>query len=120
MLHNPIQRLWRGIIGPQSTEQRVVHSDPMDGERWRRVEEIYHQALDLNGPARAGFLQQACAGDDELRAEIESLIGFDSQADPLLEEPAWKALGNNAAAALRTPRLAEGTQLGSYRVIEWL
>jgi serine/threonine protein kinase len=92
----------------------------MNGERWRRVEDIYHQALDLNGAARAGFLEQACAGDEELRAEVESLIGFDSQGDPLLEAPAWQALGGSAADALRTTRLAAGTQLGSYRVTECL
>ena len=46
----------------------------MKPERWRRIEELYHAALELEAGRREAFLEDACAGDAELRGEIDSLI----------------------------------------------
>ncbi|HXB74952.1 MAG TPA: hypothetical protein VNY05_42365, partial [Candidatus Acidoferrales bacterium] len=72
---------------------------PMDGDRWRRVDELYHAALDREAGERAGFLLRACGDDTELRREIESLLEFDNQPDALLETPAWNHLGSAAVTA---------------------
>jgi len=48
----------------------------MDPERWRKIEEIYHAALECEPGERAAFLLEACAGDDELLHEAESLLTF--------------------------------------------
>ncbi len=39
----------------------------MKPERWRRVEELYHCAIELQGEVRATYLDQACGEDKPLR-----------------------------------------------------
>lgn len=46
----------------------------MTPERWGRIEELYHAALERPEEQRAGFLDEACGGDQELRGEVESLL----------------------------------------------
>ena len=57
------------------------------------VKSIFGHAMALSSPAeRAAYLQQACAGDTELQAEIESLLQADKQAGSFLgERPACAA-----------------------------
>ncbi len=47
----------------------------MTPERWQQINELYHDALELDANRQATFLNQACAGDAALRDEVESLIG---------------------------------------------
>ena len=51
----------------------------MQSERWQQIRRIFEQAIDLDGTARAGFLQGACGDDAELRAEVDALIAADAQ-----------------------------------------
>ena len=46
----------------------------MSSERWRRIEELCHATLAHTAEERAAFLAQACAGDDVLQHEVESLL----------------------------------------------
>jgi len=43
-------------------------------ERWATVERLYHAALARAADERPAYLADACAGDDELRREVESLL----------------------------------------------
>jgi tetratricopeptide (TPR) repeat protein len=45
---------------------------------WARIEAIFQRAADLDGAARRAFLDAECAGDDELRGEVESLLAHDA------------------------------------------
>jgi hypothetical protein len=56
-------------------------------ERWRQVEVLYSEALKHNFAERAAFLEQACAGDDELRKELESLLAEAEHASGFLSSP---------------------------------
>src|SRR5512134_2720847 len=56
-------------------------------ERWRRVEALLDEALDLEPSARAAFLERATAGDTELRAEVERMLGAIQRSDTFLVEP---------------------------------
>jgi serine/threonine protein kinase len=60
----------------------------MDSERWKRVEQLYHAALELEANQRVAFLEQQCATDFTLRREIESLLGYDQKAQEFIESPA--------------------------------
>ena len=42
--------------------------------RWRRIEDIYHAALERDEAERPAFLKAACGDDDMLRREVESLL----------------------------------------------
>jgi hypothetical protein len=39
----------------------------MKPERWKQVGHLYHAALESEPESRAAFLDEACAGDEELR-----------------------------------------------------
>ncbi len=46
-------------------------------QRWHEIESTLQRALDVAPAARPAFLDHACAGDQELRREVESLIAAD-------------------------------------------
>jgi Tol biopolymer transport system component/tRNA A-37 threonylcarbamoyl transferase component Bud32 len=46
----------------------------MTPERWSVVEELFERSLELPDIERAALLNDACAGDCELRYEVESLV----------------------------------------------
>jgi serine/threonine-protein kinase len=60
----------------------------MKPERWKEIEEIYHRAQQRDALARPDFLDQACAGDAELRRQVESLLKADGDAESFLDTPA--------------------------------
>jgi tetratricopeptide (TPR) repeat protein/predicted Ser/Thr protein kinase len=60
---------------------------PRSPERWRRVEPILQEALDRPTASRPEYLEVACAGDADLRAEVEALLAADSAAGEFLETP---------------------------------
>lgn len=41
---------------------------------WKRVQELFHAARELQADARAQFLIYQCSGDDNTRAEVERLL----------------------------------------------
>ncbi len=55
--------------------------------KWLRIERILDQALDLTAMQRATFLDETCAGDPELRGEIERLLEADRAPDNFLDLP---------------------------------
>ncbi|MCC6538123.1 MAG: serine/threonine protein kinase [Bryobacterales bacterium] len=52
----------------------------MNGERWRQVEDLFNRALEIPLAERAAWVNEACAGDLELRAEVVSLLANDLTA----------------------------------------
>ncbi len=63
----------------------------MTPERWQQIERLYHDALELAPEYRLAFLDRACAGDDELRREIESLLASHDDAGTLEHKISFKA-----------------------------
>jgi hypothetical protein len=57
----------------------------MKHERWRQIEQLYHAALEREPGARDAFLAQACAGDEELRREVEELLRYDGGAESFIQ-----------------------------------
>lgn len=60
----------------------------MDQTRWKQVEELLQQALDLKPLDRPTFLNNACAGDIGLRRQVETLLNKEFQAEIFIEIPA--------------------------------
>ncbi|MGH9940339.1 MAG: serine/threonine-protein kinase, partial [Blastocatellia bacterium] len=85
----------------------------MASERSKRIDEIMWQALELEGEARDEFLDRACAGDAELRREVESRLG-DEEIDT------GEILKYSPAAAPRyragSDALRAGDDVGHYRI----
>src|SRR5215510_621204 len=53
----------------------------MKPEQWRQIESLYYTALERDVTEREAFLAEACAGDEELRREVESLLAVHEQAE---------------------------------------
>src|SRR5215216_867089 len=90
----------------------------MTPERYQQIGEIYHSALELGPTQRVAFLAQACAGDEDLRREVESLIASNEQAGEFIHAPALEV----AAELLTTDQcgLRPGKSLGPYTILELL
>jgi eukaryotic-like serine/threonine-protein kinase len=92
-------------------------------ERWLRVEELCHRALEMADSLRAEFVQSACGDDDELRREVESLLAQEEKAEHFIESSALEVVGRLVASEAGITD--SGTQLiggtvSHYHVIEKL
>src|SRR2546423_8807365 len=86
----------------------------MSADRWKTIEETFHLALDLSGPERLSYLDRACAGDDALRREVDSLLN-QNQPEGFMEPLAGEALFSSIAAAVEEPSW-EGRNLNHYHI----
>ena len=86
-----------------------VHVTP---ERWQHIARIYDSAVDQDESTRKGFLDEACAGDEDLRREVESLLEQDA-ANAVVDRSLWAT-----AASLfdDAPAPGPGMELGPYRI----
>ncbi len=87
----------------------------MTPERWERIKRLFELALERPPNQRAAFLAEVCAGDDQLRTEIESLLSSHEEAGSFIEMPALAA----AAELLgKEPGASEVRQrIGPYKLI---
>ena len=80
----------------------------MNDERWTIVDRLFDAALEREPHERAAFLDKACADDEALRREVDSLLAHDSRAAGFLSTPAAALMGNG--------RSVIGRQLGPYAI----
>jgi serine/threonine protein kinase/tetratricopeptide (TPR) repeat protein len=92
---------------------------PSSPERWKRLEELFHQALELARDARCPFLVTACAGDPELRAELDSLLQSAESSADFIEAP-LHAAARDFCAGRAPAALPEGSRVGHYRILSTL
>ena len=95
----------------------------MKPERLQQVERLYHAALEHEDAERDLFLQAACAGDEPLRREVESLLAHDKE--DFIESPALEAMAKALAKDPRhlnrqTDPVRLGQTISHYHVIEKL
>src|SRR5262250_2266528 len=91
----------------------------MDAKQWGQIKEVYDRALDLRGDERDGYLAEACAGDADLRREVESLLAAHDDAGTFLQSPAVEVAAREIVAdegAAPSPQLI-GWELASYKII---
>jgi tetratricopeptide (TPR) repeat protein len=81
-------------------------------ERLKQIEEMYHAAIAHPEPERDEFLRAACAGDDDLRGEVESLLAHESGIAGKLDAPALAVLGSTLVES----ESLVGLRLGPYQV----
>ncbi|NOT63445.1 MAG: protein kinase [Acidobacteria bacterium] len=96
----------------------------MKPEHWQQLDQLLEAALERPSAARAAFLAEACAGNETLRQEVESLLRADARAASFIETPA-AALAAEALAqqpawdALTAPSWV-GQRLGHYEMLALL
>src|SRR5579872_6939205 len=85
-------------------------------ERWRLVESLFHRVAEADPSDRPRLLHELCAGDPELRHELESLL---ASADRTLE--GLRRPVQQAAESITQPGVVgEGKLIGAYRLIRLL
>jgi len=90
----------------------------MTPERWQSIERLYYAALERDTDEQAAFLAEACAGDEALRGEVESLLHCDAGAEQFMESPALEV-----AAQLCAEDQVQSTierQIGPYQILSLL
>ncbi|HLW80138.1 MAG TPA: serine/threonine-protein kinase, partial [Terriglobia bacterium] len=96
----------------------------MEPERWRRIEELYHAALEREEGERAAFLAEACTGDEALRGEVESLLTQEKSAQDFMEAPALElasqASEEHSSSYSSSDAGLIGKTISHYRVLERL
>src|SRR5262245_6671241 len=95
-----------------------MRSEPTPPELWGRIERLYHSALERAENEREAFLSEACAGDEALRREVESLLRFDHRAERFIETPALEIAARASAEAGEETLI--GKTLGHYRILSLL
>jgi len=96
----------------------------MSVDRWERTKQILEEALRVSVEERSKFLDVACGNDQELRAEVESLIASHEQAgSQFLADPAPDILDLTSATgpSSASPTLVQLNKvIGHYRILEKL
>ena len=89
----------------------------MNADDWARVESIAATAAECAGAARQAFLDDACAGDDILRKEVESLLSYAAAADEFLGQA---RLEEAARLVARNDVAGRGPEIEGYDITEFL
>lgn len=102
----------------------------MDPDRWRRINDIFRDAIERTAENRHPFLVDVCGGDAELREEVERLVRAHERAAGFLAKPAVAdarslLLLDHASAPIARPHRTDRGEAGfrgteRYRVLRRL
>jgi serine/threonine protein kinase/tetratricopeptide (TPR) repeat protein len=87
----------------------------MTPERWQHVKAVFQAAAEHRPGERRAYLDQACAGDSDLRRQVEALLVSHEQAPSFLEAPVFE-LAALAASAGPSDSMV-GRRIGPYQVV---
>jgi serine/threonine-protein kinase len=81
---------------------------PTTPDRWQQLSRLFHAALERDPDTRPAFLAAACAGDDDLRRDVEGLLLAHDLSSLSADAP--------ALAGISTADHLLDRRVGSYRV----
>jgi TolB-like protein/cytochrome c-type biogenesis protein CcmH/NrfG len=87
--------------------------------RWKQIESLFHESLDVPTESRPGFLKERCGDDLELRTEVETLLESEGKSLDFIEQPVI-----NAAHAFTrgspSNRISPGEVIGHYEIVSFI
>jgi tetratricopeptide (TPR) repeat protein len=93
-------------------------------ERWRRIEPLLDEALELEPTEWPAFLDRVCADEPDLRSDLAALLRADRDAGEFLQSPvapASVALPRGGAALTGAAATAsDGERIGAWRIVREL
>jgi tetratricopeptide (TPR) repeat protein len=90
----------------------------MTPERYEKICQLFAEAQAVPQAQRAGFLARECGDDEDLRAEVESLLASDESADDFIASPALEVV---AALLVEEKKNSEiGRQIDHYTIVALL
>ena len=84
-------------------------------ERAQRVAEIVEEALEQEPARLSSFLDESCQNDALLRAEVESLLGYQKVAVDFIEAPAYQSSADSLANEGGSLKI--GDLFGEYKIL---
>jgi serine/threonine protein kinase/Tol biopolymer transport system component len=88
----------------------------MEPQRWKEIDRVFAAALERDSEERPAFLTSACGGDQQLRAEVESLLAHVTP-ESFFDGPVVEEAARLLASERREPEL---TSIGPYQVVKLL
>ena len=86
----------------------------MNHEKWAKIKEIFHAALELPETEREKFIENSCGADETLLAEIQTLFEAHDQAEEFIETPALAPIADLVEETANFSRV--GQIIGAYRI----
>ena len=90
-------------------------SGDADRDRYSRIADLFHRALDLSAPERTAFLLTLRTDEPTLASEVEALVAAHGRAADFIEQPAFESA--QAHAPTRAPVVIPRDPIGHYRVL---
>ena len=82
----------------------------------KNAEEIFNEAVEItDSKEQAAYLDEVCGGDEKLRAEVNALLDWHTEADSFLEMPEG---GADVTLDSAVAPDASGTVVGRYKLLE--
>jgi len=92
----------------------------METERWRKIEQLYHSALERDESERADFVADACGDDSSLREEVDSLLAQANGTTVFLEAGALEIAARDLAESSADGKYWGPATIGRYRIVRLL
>src|SRR5262245_33519916 len=90
----------------------------MTPERWKKLDALFHEALELHGEARAVHVAKVCGDDEQLREDAERLIVAHEREGSFIDSPIYvEAAEQTDDGRKKSP---VGRNIGPYQVISLL
>ena len=96
---------WKGLWGRKGGRLAGIDDS--------QVKEVFGEALEREGAERAAYLEGACAGNPEVRREVESLLGIAEQGGRFMRQV-------TVATPPSAPTVGEtaGMRIGPYKLLQ--
>ncbi|HEX6732289.1 MAG TPA: protein kinase [Pyrinomonadaceae bacterium] len=85
-------------------------------QQWQQAKAVFSEALEHPRLEREQFVEDACAGDSTLRAEVESLLKSYEEAQSFMETPAIESAAEEFAGERR--QFEVGQRVKHYEIIK--
>jgi|HubBroStandDraft_6_1064221.scaffolds.fasta_scaffold08231_3 serine/threonine protein kinase/Tfp pilus assembly protein PilF len=82
-------------------------------DSWKRVEALLNEALDIRQEDRSAFLDRSCAGDPQLRREVDSLLASVDKSVGFIERPLQQV-----AQLLTEESEGPGSRIQAYELLK--
>jgi tetratricopeptide (TPR) repeat protein len=90
----------------------------VDPGRWRHIRDIFFEALELPSGERKTFIDATCAGDEELRREVEAMLASDGEDQHTIGAVVQGVVAGFAAESAEQEAAANiGRRIGPYQLI---
>lgn len=96
----------------------------MNNEKWGKINEIFHAALDVEAERRLQFIEEESNGDKEIFAEVKKIVSAHEEAKSFIENPvanhALKILSDENIESIfaESKTLFAGQKIGRFEIVE--